>query len=162
MPLFYALIARQQVVLTEHTNLAGNFQTFTRVILKKVPTTQDAQLFMHHNNPDGSTFHFHIRVSRGITYLCMADPDIKTSVGQLFLSDIERQFVSQYGDLVNTAIAFAMNEFARKLSDCMDHYNSGNVTSESEKVSIERGAEGMEEEMKREKERGMRALSLCV
>ena len=36
MPLFYALVARGTVVLSEHTPRSGNFSTVTRVLLGKI------------------------------------------------------------------------------------------------------------------------------
>jgi hypothetical protein len=53
---------------------------------------------------------FHYIVEDQLTYLCMADDDLKRRVSFLFLEDMKKQFRAMYGARGHTAIAFAMND----------------------------------------------------
>ena len=46
----------------------------------------------------------------GITYLCMADVELRRRLPFAFLADVKGRFQSTYGDHAHTANAFAMNE----------------------------------------------------
>jgi hypothetical protein len=44
MPIIYSIVARGNVVLAEHSTAKGNFDTVTRRILEKIPTTHDSKM----------------------------------------------------------------------------------------------------------------------
>ncbi|EFA02601.2 Vesicle-associated membrane protein 7-like Protein [Tribolium castaneum] len=56
--------------------------------------------------------------------MCITDDEFERSRAFLFLNEIKRRFRSQYGDSIQTAIAYAMNsEFSRVLANEMKHYS---------------------------------------
>lgn len=114
MPIFYALVARGSIVLTEHTPRTGNFNTVTRVLLGKINASADAKMSYIYDD-----YVFHYMVEDGMTYLCLADEQQKRRIPFLFLVDVKEKFVAAYGTRARTAIAYAMPEFARTLADRM-------------------------------------------
>lgn len=119
MPVFYALIARGKTVLTEYTARSGNFPTVTRVLLSKIdPMSPDGKMSYIYDE-----YVFHYQITDGITYLCLADEKQKRRIPFLFLADIQERFVAAYRDRAKTAIAFAMNDFARTMQDRMEFFN---------------------------------------
>ena len=69
---------------------------------------------------------FHYIVEDEMTYLCMADEQLKRRIPFLFLESIKDRFISSYGaKQAQSALPFAMNEsFASVLQKQMDYYNS--------------------------------------
>lgn len=121
MPIIYSLVSRTTAVLAEFTSpgLSGNFSTVTRVLLTKIPKTDEKLSYIY------DKYVFHYVVSSGLTYLCMADQQLPRSVAFEFLDDIRNRFISTYGERAKTAIAFAFNaDFQRVLQTQMDHYNA--------------------------------------
>lgn len=119
MPIFYGLVARGTVVLSEHTARSGNFPTVTRVLLGKISPAADSKMSYIYDD-----YVFHYMVEDGLTYLCLADEKQKRRIPFLFLADVKDRFRAAYGDRAKTAIAFAMNtEFARVLGDRMEYFN---------------------------------------
>ena len=68
----YALIARENVVLAEFTATGGNFPTVTRMLLHKINADSDHKMSYTY---DAHVFHY--IVEAGITYLCMADVELR-------------------------------------------------------------------------------------
>jgi len=114
MPVFYALIARGTVVLTEYTPRSGNFTTVTRVLLGKINPASDSKMSYIYDE-----YVFHYMVEDGLTYLCLADEKQKRRIPFLYLADIKEKFAGAYGSRAKTAIAYAMTEFSRTLGDRM-------------------------------------------
>ena len=61
-----------------------------------------------------------------MTYLCMADEQMKRRIPFLFLESIKAHFISSYGTKqARKALPFAMNaDFATVLEKQMTHYNT--------------------------------------
>ena len=114
MPVFYCLIARGTIVLTENTTRSGNFTTVTRVLLGKINPASDGKMSYIYDD-----YVFHYMVEDGLTYLCLADEQQKRRIPYLLLIDIKEKFTAAYGSRAKTAIAYAMTEFARTLADRM-------------------------------------------
>jgi len=127
MPLIYSLVSRSIHVLAEFTcgGLTGNFSTVSRVLLKKIPASEDNKCSYIYDK-----FVFHYVVSDGLTYLCMADTDFSRAAAFQFLHDIKDRFTATYGKRAQTAIAFAFNaDFARVLQAQMDKANAADESS---------------------------------
>jgi len=118
MPIFYALVARGTIVLTEHTPRSGNFTTVTRVLLSKINPASDSKMSYIYDD-----YVFHYMTEDGLTYLCLSDEQQKRRIPFLFLVDIKEKFVAAYGSRAKTAIAYAMPEFGRTLQDRMAFFN---------------------------------------
>lgn len=121
MTLLYGLVSRGNSVLAEYTSTTGNFPQVTRMILKNIPSDKPKGIYA----ADGHVFSYFIHES--LTYMCMSEAgDTRQSINFAFLKDIQEKFVSTYGQLGKTAIAFAMNEeFSRVIRKQMDYFNSG-------------------------------------
>jgi vesicle-associated membrane protein 7 len=120
MPIFYALVARGTIVLTEHTPRSGNFTTVTRVLLSKINPASDSKMSYIYDD-----YVFHYMTEDGLTYLCLSDEQQKRRIPFLFLVDIKEKFVAAYGSRAKTAIAYAMPEFGRTLQDRMVRWALG-------------------------------------
>ncbi|CAI5741944.1 unnamed protein product [Peronospora destructor] len=119
MPIVYALVSREKTVLAEYTATSGNFPTVTRVLLAKIPPSNGRMSYVYDRHL------FHYIVQDGVTYLCMADADLKRRVPFMFLEDMKNRFQATYGDRTHTAIAFAMNDqFQHEIHRLLDYYNA--------------------------------------
>uniref|UniRef100_H3HDS6 Bromo domain-containing protein n=1 Tax=Phytophthora ramorum TaxID=164328 RepID=H3HDS6_PHYRM len=119
MPIVYALVSREKTVLAEYTATSGNFPTVTRVLLAKIPVADGRMSYVYDRHI------FHYIVERGVTFLCMADDDLKRRVPFLFLEDMKNGFQAMYGERALTAIAFAMNDqFQHEIRRLLDYYNA--------------------------------------
>ena len=132
MSLIYALIARKQVVLSEHTDAGGNFPTITRVVLRKIADSKTEMTAR-------STFtydehHFHFLQNDELVYLCMAGQDAKTTVVFALLEEMQRAFQAKYGDRGKTAIAYAMNDFSQDIKKLMTKYENNKFIDQFDEV----------------------------
>ena len=82
----YALVARGKTVLTEYTQVLGNFQTVTRILLGKIPQESAKMSYVY----DSYTFHYMIQ--KGLTYMVMADKDFGRRVPFAFIDEVSRQY----------------------------------------------------------------------
>jgi hypothetical protein len=105
MPILYALIARQKSVLAEYTGSSGNFPTVTRVLLTKIITDVDSKRSFEYDE-----YVFHCIVDLGITFLCMADSQVKPRIAYTFLDDVKALWRPKFGSREQNALAFGMNE----------------------------------------------------
>ncbi|GAB5036319.1 r-vamp71-family [Nannochloropsis oceanica] len=146
MAILYALVARGKTVLAEFTSTSGNFPTVTRFLLARI-----GDRGMPHGGGeaggqkmsivyDQHVFHYVVDSSGGgqgqsssssstsspLIYLCMVDDaENKRRLAFLFLEEVQRRFMSTFGEAAYTAIAFAMNEsFSPSLKAMMDFYNA--------------------------------------
>ncbi|CAH0473132.1 unnamed protein product [Peronospora belbahrii] len=119
MPIVYALVSREKTVLAEYTATSGNFPTVTRVLLAKIPPTDGSMSYVYDRHI------FHYIVENGVTYLCMADDELKRRIPFLFLNEMKTSFQTLYGPRIFSAIAFAMNdEFQHEIHRLLDYYNA--------------------------------------
>eukprot|EP00478_Filoreta_tenera_P001358 GABV01001379.1.p1 GENE.GABV01001379.1~~GABV01001379.1.p1 ORF type:complete len:239 (+),score=93.91 GABV01001379.1:138-854(+) len=122
MPILFALVARGTTVLVEHisSGLSGNFSTVTSVLLQKIPSDSNSKMSYVYDK-----HLFHYVVSNGMTYLCMTDEETGRVLPFKFLDDIEKRFVSTYGDRAKTAIAYSLRgDFGPVLRTQMEYYNT--------------------------------------
>jgi len=131
MSILYALIARRQTVLVEHASASGNFTAIARVILDRIPATENLKKSYVY---DRHLFHF--IVERGITYLCMSVESFERRRAFAFLEDIKNRFVSSYKNTMDTAHEGAMNsEFKQVLKKQMEYFS---FDPNSDKISAVR------------------------
>jgi len=93
MPIIYALIAHNDVVLCESTEHEGNFSEISRKVLTKMHTTiktgdREAYVF------DGHTFNF--KGADGLIFMCLADELLGRNLPFGFLDDISQQFIELF------------------------------------------------------------------
>lgn len=129
MSIVYALVAREQTVLCEYTEAGGNFPTITRVVLRKIarnetPITANRCTFAYDNH------RFHFLLHEGLIYLCMTDPEIKTSVIFAMLEEMKKEFLMKYGDQGRTSIAYAMSDFSKVLKVLVQKYENDTTSGD--------------------------------
>lgn len=118
MTILYGVISRGTDVLVEHTNSVGNFSTVTRTLLSRIPPLDAKKSWAYDSH------YFHFVVSEGITFMCMADAKTKHRVAFTFLESIRDEFLSMFGEVAHTALAFSLNEpFCRVLQQRMNEFN---------------------------------------
>jgi vesicle-associated membrane protein 7 len=62
------------------------------------------------------SYFFHYEVFDGLTFLCLTDEAFGRTMPFLFLEDVKKRFLSEFGNKWKTAIAFsAQTEFGRVL-----------------------------------------------
>jgi vesicle-associated membrane protein 7 len=127
MTIVYSLVARKRVVLAEHTSSSGNFPTVTRVLLAKIPDSEDGKMSYVYDQ-----FVFHYIVNNGMTFLCMASDDTRRRITFSFLEDVMETWRKAYSNIEQTALAFSLNDvFGPILKQKMDHFsnnpNSDNI-----------------------------------
>ncbi|KAK7274422.1 hypothetical protein RIF29_15509 [Crotalaria pallida] len=123
MGIFYAMVARGQVVLAEFSAMQSNASVVAKQILEKINQGNN------NNNSNASYSHdryvFHVKRTDGLTVICMANDAIERRIPFAFLEDIHERFVQTYGRAILSAPAYAMNdEFSRVLSQQMDYYST--------------------------------------
>lgn len=121
MPILYALVARQDTVLAEHSASSGNFTTVSTRILAKISTnTPTRQAYAY----DRHIFNYVVG-SNGLVFLCITDEKFEKRIAFAFLDDIAKRWTTAFGQRGATAARFAMNdEFARVLQKQIDFYSN--------------------------------------
>ncbi|KAM7262853.1 hypothetical protein ACFE04_000536 [Oxalis oulophora] len=127
MGILYALVARGQVVLAEFnsasTTMNINATAVARQILEKVSTSQGSQ------DSNASYSHdryiFHVKITDGLTVLCMADDSSGRRIPFQYLEEIHQRFVKTYSRAILSAPPYGMNdEFSRILSQEMNYFSN--------------------------------------
>eukprot|EP00048_Salpingoeca_helianthica_P014427 m.221649 g.221649 ORF g.221649 m.221649 type:complete len:215 (-) comp15855_c0_seq1:220-864(-) len=117
MALVYALVARGNKILAEHTDSSGNFTTVTQSILDRIPDKDAKCTYVY----DRYLFHY-IR-EEGIVYLCMGEEAFGRRVPFAFLAQVQKDF-GPYKAKAQTAIAYALNrEFSPVLQRLMAQFS---------------------------------------
>lgn len=116
--ILYALVARSAVVLAEFATAAGNFSVVAVGLLHKVPAEEGFRASWA-----AGQHIFHVLVTGGLTYLCMAEQALGKRLPFAFLADVSQQFGGQC--VVGGAVAYEMNtEFSPVLRDRMHFFNT--------------------------------------
>jgi vesicle-associated membrane protein 7 len=119
MTIFYSLVARGAVVLVEFNEKKGNFPQISQQILDKMPSSNTKVSYKH------DEYMFHILVSNGLTYLCMAEREFGNRIPFRFLDDVEKKFVAAHGEAAKNALSMSLNSsFKKVLKGLQDHHNN--------------------------------------
>ncbi|KZV17367.1 hypothetical protein F511_23050 [Dorcoceras hygrometricum] len=122
MAILYGLVARGTTVLAEFSAVTGNVGAVVRRILEKLSESESAESRLCFSQ---DRYIFHILVSDGITYLCMANDTFGRRIPFSYLEDIRMRFIKNYGRVAGYASAYAMNdEFSRVLHQQMEFFSS--------------------------------------
>eukprot|EP00201_Polytomella_parva_P021360 CAMPEP_0175048192 /NCGR_PEP_ID=MMETSP0052_2-20121109/6037_1 /TAXON_ID=51329 ORGANISM="Polytomella parva, Strain SAG 63-3" /NCGR_SAMPLE_ID=MMETSP0052_2 /ASSEMBLY_ACC=CAM_ASM_000194 /LENGTH=187 /DNA_ID=CAMNT_0016312197 /DNA_START=95 /DNA_END=655 /DNA_ORIENTATION=+ len=117
--ILFSLVARGQVVLTEHSEISGNANIIAIRILEKL-SQEDTRVSYSQNRHV-----FHILVSGGITYLAVAEEAAGCRIPFAFLEDIKTRFTNQYGPSARQAVAYEYNtEFSSVLAERMRYFSN--------------------------------------
>lgn len=118
MPILYSVISRGPTVLAKNAECVGNFAEVTEQIIKNIPSNNHKLTYAHGN------YLIHFINEDRIIYMCITDDEFERTRAFLFLTEIKRRFLMQYGLQAATAIAYAMNtEFSSILAYEMKHYS---------------------------------------
>ncbi|KAL3661456.1 hypothetical protein V7S43_013656 [Phytophthora oleae] len=135
MSIVYALVARQQSVLCEHTDQSGNFPTVTRAVLKHLaqhePSSSAAaskSVFPYNE------FNFFFLHDDEITYMCMAEERVHANVAFVMLAEMQTMFLAKYKLQAQTALAYAMTSFTPTLDSLMKKYDNYKIETPMSQV----------------------------
>ena len=70
MPLLYAVVARQNVVLARFSLTVGNFAEVTELILSRIDETKNKKMSY---SSDSYMFHYICNENYGLRFLCISD-----------------------------------------------------------------------------------------
>lgn len=139
MPILYSTVARGTTVLAKYTECVGNFQEVTGLVLNTIELRNNKCTYT--NGP----YAIHYICQDNIIYMCITEivrrvfqcrstllnpppsfvfQEFERGRAFIFLEEIARQFVAEYGLTVATAIAYGMNsEFSQVLALEMRRFN---------------------------------------
>ncbi|XP_063705437.1 vesicle-associated membrane protein 7 [Culicoides brevitarsis] len=118
MPILYSVISRQTTILAKYAECVGNFAEVTEQVIAKIQLENHKLTYSHGN------YLIHYICEDRIIYMAITDDEFDRSRAFLFLSDIKRRFLAEYGLTVATAIMYGMNaEFSRVLASEMKRYS---------------------------------------
>ncbi|XP_055300668.1 vesicle-associated membrane protein 7 [Sitodiplosis mosellana] len=121
MPILYSVISRGTTVLAKNAECVGNFAEVTEQIIKNIPSHNHKLTYAHGN------YLIHFISEDRIIYMCITDDEFERARAFMFLTEIKRRFLMQYGLQAATAISYAMNtEFSPILAYEMKHYSESN------------------------------------
>lgn len=122
MAILYGLVARGTTVLAEFSAVTGNAGAVVRRILEKLSETESAESRLCFSQ---DRYIFHILVSDGFIFLCMANDTFGRRIPFSYLEDIRMRFMKNYGRVAPYSPAYAMNdEFSRVLHQQMEFFSS--------------------------------------
>lgn len=117
--IIFSLIAREELVLVEHSIAAGNFQTISNLILAKIPQNDSQMSFVY------DRYFFHYLKNNGITYLCLASDEFPRRKAFAYLSELEENFVMEFGDKAKTTLNQVQKEaFGPRIGELIEKYKS--------------------------------------
>lgn len=132
MPLFYAAVARNAIVLCEFHAASGNAPQVTRAILSKLPQGDHRKSYAY-----GDMFYHYHTDSNGLTVLVTSDDNdtVGTRIAFTCIADIRNQFSGVCGGMWRTATELSLNEtFARTLREKLDFYTNNNEADKLRKA----------------------------
>lgn len=144
MPIYYALISFGPTVVVEFTEHSGNFQQITMSILQELDTSRDTM-----TSYSSSDMFFHVIVSNGFVFLCLADNSFGKHVPYAYLKEVRTRFFSSktLSERAKNCNAYELNrDFAPVLAQQMKRYNSGEAVAEdpnSQVKTLQRDVEGV-------------------
>ena len=121
--LYYALIARQRVILCDHALVQGSYETASQTALDRAITDGDTSI----SYEDGSLV-YHVFMSGGLIYLCVSDVIFDRSLAFGCLKELESSLYNSPGlrDQAATAGPYALRrEFSYEMSQVLSQYASG-------------------------------------
>ncbi|CAL5192029.1 unnamed protein product [Lathyrus oleraceus] len=115
--LIYSFVARDTVILAEHTDFTGNFPEIALQCLQRLPSTNTKFTY----NTDGHTFNY--LAHDGFTYCVVAVESFDRHIAMAFLDRIKEEFTKRYGGgKAATATDKSLNkEFGPKLKEHMQY-----------------------------------------
>jgi len=130
MPILYSVISRGTTVLAKQAECVGNFTEVTEQIISKIQLDNHKLTYSHGN------YLIHYICEDRVIYMCITDDEFDRARAFLFLADIKRKFLSEYGLTVATAVAYGMNtEFSRVLAIEMKRYSEAKDIDALSKVN---------------------------
>ncbi|KAH7821584.1 vesicle-associated membrane protein 7B [Monocercomonoides exilis] len=136
MPILYAVIAKNQSILVEAEQTAGNFREIASKILAKVPKI-DAKLSYHYDD-----YTFHYIIENQVVYMCMTDDRFDRCVAFGFLTDTQQTFISRYGYSLDTSSSYQFRDFRNELLKLMKQFSAQSndrIARAKEDVNLLRG-----------------------
>ena len=113
MTIIYSVIARESVVLAEHSTSSGNFKQISEHILRRIPPGDGKMTYVY------DRYLYHYIAQDGLVFLCLAEDSFGRRIPFAFLLDIQSKFVDKYGDHAKVASTYEMQEFSKVLDERM-------------------------------------------
>lgn len=127
MPIIYALVSRGIDVLCDATSpdVTGNFSNITRVLLNRIPVHDNSRCSYRYDQ-----YVFHYQTIDTLISLCMTDRDYSRKLAFDFLTELDKEFNSTYGNLWKKAAPYTyQTTFSPSLLSLMDTYSSSDLLS---------------------------------
>jgi len=120
MSLIYSLISKgNEKILTDYTEMQGNFETISRTLLKNAKQNFKAT-FSYEDK-----YHFHYISQDNLIYMTMCDSSFPSNTAFIFLEAIKNKFTQTYtNNEINNAISYSLNDtFRTNIKYKMDYFN---------------------------------------
>lgn len=116
--ILYSVVARQTVVLAEFSTVTGNANLVAHRILEKLPAEDSRVSYTQERHV------FHVLVTHGLAFVCMAEEALGRRIPFAFLDDIKEKFLGAYGpEAAQYAVAYEFNtEFSGVLQQRMRYF----------------------------------------
>ncbi|XP_066919357.1 uncharacterized protein [Clytia hemisphaerica] len=135
MSIYYALVARGPIILVDFTEHHGNFEQITTKILQSIDTSQDSKC-----SYTSESYVFHVMISQGLVFLCMADESMGKTMPYGYLAEIKNKFMG--GTLRERAFhcnAYELkHDFSPVLMQQMRRFNRGDVEANSKVKNLQK------------------------
>lgn len=123
--LYYALVARQRVVLCDYALKQGNYESFASSALEKVLNDKVIRI----SYEDGNRV-FHVLVSQGLTYMCAADLVFDRALAFGCLDELENRLYLSPGlkEKAEYVGPYALRrEFSEDMAEVLTQYAAGDT-----------------------------------
>lgn len=110
MSIIYSLVSRSyDVVLSEHTEFAGNFQQITRLLMRRM--LRNGCSFINYDK-----YKFYYLFENNIAYLALSDNTVRDELVFAFLKEVQKTFLSNYSLAeINEFHAYQLTDFNQVL-----------------------------------------------
>ena len=86
MPIYYAVLARQRVVLADHAAVSGNFESLTVSILDGLQAQHSGDTRISY---ESGRYIFHVLIAQGLTFMCVTEALFDRSVAFSYLAQLQ-------------------------------------------------------------------------
>jgi hypothetical protein len=135
MPIFYSLIAKNyDLILSEYTDYAGNFQQITRMLLYKIKKIGQNQVNNNIFCIPYDNYQYNYIITDDLLYLCMSYKD-NMNISQknylneniliyAFLLDLRKFFLTQYNfEDIQKSHSYEYQDFDNSIHLLLEYYN---------------------------------------
>lgn len=131
MPIFYSLLARGKIVLCDHAEVSGNFESLCQSILQT--KRQEGSRISY----SSGRYLFHVATIHQLTFVCVTEETFDRNIAYTFLMKVAEELKEKgLQDKANVCGPYALRlEFSSWLAKLMiDHSSNDRITQLSSQV----------------------------